>query len=418
MPDTPVLDRASRTGRAPGRWRAHRQDALDVSLAVALAVLGFVPTLSAIGVELGDLPERPTDALAVALVLAQCLPLALRRRSPGTCLAVVGAAFAGDQVLSYPPSFASVGLYVALYTAGAHLVRFRRSVAALATGGYVVLATALTGLGSPNRLPVFLAFYLVLVVIWSAGSGVRRWRAEEAERRRLAAAVATSHERARIARELHDVVTHHVTAMVVQADAAQFLLPAAPDRAAEGLVAISGTGRRALTELRHLLGVLEATGESAPAERAPVLGRVGDLVERARQSGQPVEWTEEGRRRDLPDAVELAAYRVVQEGLTNALKHASGRPTTVRVRHGAEHLVAEVITGGPAESGATSVAASDGPAQGAPAIAEVAVPAGRGVAGLRERVRLLDGDLEAGPTPDGGFRVRARIPTSPSRSRP
>ncbi len=387
---------------------------MDVLLAVTLAGLGFVPTLSAIGVELGDLPERPADALAVTLVLAQSLPIAIRRRSPATCLAVVGAAFAADQVLSYPPTFASVGLYVALYTAGAHQVQFRRSTAALVTGGYVALAATLSGLGSPNRLPVFLAFYLVLVVIRMAGTGVRRWRAEEVERRRLAAAVATSQERARIARELHDVVTHHVTAMVVQADAAQYLLPATPDRAADGLVAISGTGRRALTELRYLLGVLEATGESAPTGRAPALGRVGDLVEQARRSGQPVEWTEEGGRRDLPDAVKLAAYRVVQESLTNALRHAPGRPTTVRVHHGAEHLETEVTTGGPGSSVATPGAlAPDGPAtvEGAP-------PAGRGLAGLRERIRVLDGDLEAGPTPDGGFRVRAQIPTAPTRSSP
>src|SRR5690606_32032051 len=145
-----------------------------------------------IGVELGDLPERPADALAVTLILAQSLPVALRRRTPGVCLAVVGAAFAADQVLSYPPTFAGVGLYVALYTAGAYLARFRRGVAALMTVGYVVFAAALSGLGSPNRLPVFLAFYLVLVVIWMTGTGVRRWRAEEVERRRLAAAVATS----------------------------------------------------------------------------------------------------------------------------------------------------------------------------------------------------------------------------------
>jgi len=419
VPDNPVLDRASRLGAPRRRWRPGRQDALDTSLAVALAVLGFVPTLSTIGVELGDLPERTTDALAVTLALAQCLPLAFRRRVPGVCLAVVGAAFAAAQVLACPPTFASVGLYVALYTAGAHLTRFRRSVAAMVTGGYVVLAATLSGLGSPNRLPVFLAFYLVLVVIWSAGAGVRRRRAEEVERRRLTAAVATAQERARIARDLHDVVTHHVTAMVVQADAAQYLLPAAPDRAAEGLVAISGTGRRALTELRHLLGVLEATGEPAPAERAPVLGRVGDLVDQARRSGQPVEWTEEGGRRDLPDAVGLAAYRVVQEGLTNALKHAPGRPTTVRVRHGADHVEAEVSTGGPDSSvtrpgppspdrpATVGAAPQSPPAPSAPS-------AGRGLAGLRERVRVLDGDLEAGPTPGGGFRVRARIPTAPT----
>jgi len=414
VPVTSATVRGSLAGRSPRRWRASRQDARDASLAVALAALGFVPTLSAIGVELGDLPERPTDALGVMLVLAQGLPLALRRRGPGTCLAVVGAAFTADQVLSYPPTFASVALYVALYTAGAYQVRFRRSTAALVTGGYVAFAATLSALGSPNRLPVFLAFYLVLAVIWLAGTGVRRRRAEEVERRRLAAAVATSQERARIARELHDVVTHHVTAMVVQADAAQYLLPTTPDRAADGLVAISGTGRRALTELRYLLGVLEATGESASTGRAPALGRVGDLVEQARRSGQPVEWTEEGGRRDLPGAVELAAYRVVQEGLTNALKHAPGRPTAVRLRHGAEQLEAEVTTGG---SG-SSVATPSTPAPDRPATVEGAPAAGRGLAGLRERVRVLDGELEAGPTPDGGFRVRAQIPTAPTRSRP
>ncbi|WP_201308756.1 sensor histidine kinase [Puerhibacterium puerhi] len=333
--------------------------------------------------------------------------------SPRACLTVVGGAFALNQVLAYPPTFASVGLYVAVYSAGAHLARLRRSRAALATVGYAVLVATLSGLGSPTRIPAFLAFYLVLVVIWMAGTGVRRWRAEELERRRLAAAVARSDERARIARELHDVVTHHVTAMVVQADATQYLVSVRPDRAVDGLVAISDTGRLALTELRHLLGVLEATGESASSGRAPVLGRVGDLVEQARRSGQPVEWSEEGRRRTVPDAVGLAAYRVMQEGLTNALRHAPGRPTTVPLRHSPEHLEIEV-TCYPASSAATSGT----PSPARPAATAVSPPAGRGIAGLRERVRLLDGDLEAGPTPEGGFRLRAVIPTIPTRSSP
>ncbi len=159
---------------------------------------------------------------------------------------------------------------------------------------------------------------------WLAGAGMRRWRADEAERRRLSAQVAVTAERARIARELHDVVTHHVTAMVVQADAAQYLLESAPDRAGESLTAISGTGRRALTELRSLLGVLEATGDAA--DRTPTLGKVSDLVEQARLSGQPIEWTEHGRPIEQSVDVELAVYRVVQESLTNALKHATGHP--------------------------------------------------------------------------------------------
>ncbi|MEL7978147.1 histidine kinase [Isoptericola sp. F-RaC21] len=401
MPATSAPARGQRLRAALGRWRTLQPTARDGLLAAALAALALVPTLSAIGVELGDLPSRPPDVLAVVLVLGQCLPLAARRRRPAACLAVVGAAFALHEALSYPPTFASVGLYVAVYSAAAHLARSRGRVAALATVAYAGLAVALAALGSPNRLPAFLAFYLVLAVVWAGGAGVRRWRAEEVEHRRLAAAAATAQERARIARELHDVVTHHVTAMVVQADATQYLLPARPDRAGEGLEAISDTGRRALTELRYLLGALEATGEPETAERAPAPGRVSHLVEQARRSGQPVEWTEDGDARPRPDAVELAAYRVVQESLTNALKHAAGRPTAVRVRHFDDRLEVEVTTQGPGVPGAPAVPSG-----------------GRGLAGLRERVRVLDGDLDAGPTPDGGFAVRALIPTDPTRSRP
>jgi signal transduction histidine kinase len=252
-------------------------------------------------------------------------------------------------------------------------------------------------LGSPNRIPDFLAFYLVLVVIWMAGVGMRRWRAEEAERRRLGALVATAAERARIARELHDVVTHHVTAIVVQADAAQFLVGIAPERAEEGLAAISDTGRRALTELRYLLGVLEATGDSALADRTPALGKVADLVEQARMSGQPIELTEHGERLPQPIDVELAAYRVVQEALTNAIKHATGWPTTVTVHHRADHIDIEVTNDG--------LALGKGPP----------VPSGgRGLDGLRQRVRMLDGELTAAARPGGGFTVRALIPSRSS----
>jgi signal transduction histidine kinase len=333
----------------------------------------------------------------VALILAQSAPLAIRSRRPAACLAVIGTAFAVHQALAYPQTFGSMGLYLSLYAAGAHHARFRRSLAAASTAGYAVLAVVLHGLGSPNRVQDFLAFYLALVVIWLAGTVVRRWRAEEAERRRLSAEMATAAERTRIARELHDVVTHHVTAMVVQADAAQFLLGSAPDRAGDGLAAISDTGRRALTELRHLLGVLEATGDSAVADRTPTLGRVGDLVERARLSGQPVELTEHGDQRPRAVDVELAAYRVVQEALTNAIKYATGRPTTVRVHHDDDHIEIEVTTDGPADT------------------APIVPSGGRGLDGLRERVRMLDGELVAAARPDGGFSVRALIP---SRSTP
>jgi signal transduction histidine kinase len=296
-----------------------------------------------------------------------------------------------------------MGLYLALYSAGAHQVRFRHGLVVVASAGYAVLAVVLNRLGSPNSPPDYLVFSLALAVAWLVGSTVRTQRTEEAKRRRLAAEVATVAERARIARELHDVVAHHVTAMVVQADAAQFLLTSAPERAGEGLTAVSDTGRRALTELRYLLGVLEATGEAASADpagvgRAPALGRVGDLVEQARRSGQPVEFGEQGERRPQSVDVELAAYRVVQEALTNALKYAAGKPTRVLLRHGDEYIEIVVTTDGPA---AAPVARKPGPA------------GGRGLAGLRARVRMLDGELEAGPRPGGRFEVRATIPSKP-----
>lgn len=394
---------------SPARWLARRPGARDGLLAAVLAGLGFVPTLSAIGVEVGDLPERSTNALSVVLLIGQCAPLGVRRRWPAACLALVGTAFALDQVLAFPTTFASVGLYFALYATGAHLERFRRCVAVVATVGFAAMVATLSALGSPNRPADFLTFYLVLVVIWLVGTGVRRWRAEDIERRRLAAAVATADERSRIARELHDVVTHHVTAMVIQADAARYLLPAGSGRAAEGLAAISDTGRRALTELRYLLGVLE-TGESARATRMPTLGRVADLVEDARRSAQPVEWTADSAQAPLPDAVELAAYRVVQEGLTNALKHAPGRPTTVRLRHGVEHLEIEVTTEGDIRSDAGHSAAEPAGA--------VQPSGGRGLTGLHERVRVLGGDLEADLSPDGSFRLRALLPSTPTGRRP
>ncbi|MFE2141487.1 sensor histidine kinase [Streptomyces sp. NPDC059456] len=390
--------------RAPlDRWRERGASFRDGLVAVVLALLAFAPTLSNIGAQIGDLPQRPGDALGIGLTLAQTLPLAARRRWPAATLAVVAAAFAAHQALGFATTFGSLGLYGALYSAAAHQVCFRPRLAAAASAGYVALALVLHRLGSPQGIADYAAFYLTLAAIWLVGSSVRIRRAQEAEQRRLAAEVATATERARIARELHDVVTHHVTAMVVQADAAQFLITSAPEQAGEGLVAVSDTGRRALTELRYLLGVLEATGEDADparAERAPTLGRVADLIEQARRSGQPVEFSERGEHQPQPVDVELAAYRVVQEALTNAMKYAAGQPTRVSVRHGGEHLEITVVTGG-----------SDSPPADPPLIRVPGSRGGRGLAGLRARVRMLDGELEAGPRPEGGFEVRATIPT-------
>ena len=324
-------------------------------------------------------------------MLAQTVPLAVRTRWPAACLAVVGAAFAIHEGLGYPHEFGTVTVYLALYSAGAHQERFRRGTAVLASAAYVVLATVVYLFGSPDRLPDFVVFYVALAAFWVLGAFVRRRRAEEAERRRSTAAAATAAERARIARELHDVVTHHVTAMVVQADATQYLT-GSPDRVGTALSTIGGTGRRALTELRYLLDVLEATGESA----APVEGTVRELVAQTRSGGQPIELVEDGEQPALPAGVGLAVYRVVQEGLTNAVKYAAGQPTVVRVGYRAGRVEVEVT------NAAALVPLSVG--------ARRDLSGGRGLTGLRDRVGTLGGELTAGEQPDGRFRVRAVIP--------
>lgn len=391
MATTRVIDRM----RVIQGWgRSYNAVVWDRCLALVLTGLAFVPAMSAMSAEFGDLPRRHADALSLVLVLAQTTPVAVRSRRPLACLAIVGGSFAVYEVLAYPPEFGTVTLYLALYSAGAHQERFRRSTAVAATAAYAVATAVLYALGSPDGLTDHLVYFLMLAACWVLGAFVRQRRAEEAERRRLAADAATAAERTRIARDLHDVVTHHVTSMVVQADAAQFLAES-PDRVVTAVTAIAGTGRRALAELRHLLGVLEATGESA-GSRTLVGGTVRDLVEQTREGGQPVELIEDGDRPTLPAAAGLAVYRVVQEGLTNAVKHAAGQRTTVRVRYSPASVEVEV----------TSTTAPVRPA----AAAGWEPSGGRGLNGLRERVRALGGELTAGERQDGRFRLLAMIP--------
>jgi signal transduction histidine kinase len=369
----------------------------DAGLAAALMAAALVPQLQGDGFHVGELPLRQAGALAVVLTAGQCVPLAVRRRRPGLCLTVVAGCFAAAQALAYPVNLASGALLVALYSAGAHLdQRFRRVLAVAMTSAYVAFCIVLYQLRSPERLFDYLTIYLMLVACWGAGAWVRARQAGEAERHRRGTELAIAQERARIARELHDVVTHHVTAMVVQADAAQYLVSTAPDRATGNLAAIADTGRQALAELRGLLGVLDAPAgaggdTAAPAPvHAPAPGQLRELAARARRAGQPVTFEEDGELVALAAGPELAAYRVVQEALTNAVKHAPGQPTTVRIRYGDEVDIS-VTTDGPV------IAADD-------------FAAGRGLTGLRERVRTCGGELTAGGRAGGGFSVRARMP--------
>jgi signal transduction histidine kinase len=374
--------------RVPDLWRRLDVTVRDLPLALLLVVASFLPVLYGHETQVGDLPARPFDALAAVALALECLPLAVRRRWPAACLAMVSLGFIIAELGSYH-MVAGTALPIALLSAGAHLERHRRATAVLLSAAYVALVIALDRLGAPERTDGFVVFYLGLVVAWGIGAWLRSTRAAEAERRRHVAEATRAAERTRIARELHDIVTHHVTAMVVQAEAARYLT-AAPDRLDEALTAVADTGRRAITDLRHLLDVIGP--DHATDGRAPSVGELHTLVEQTRQAGQPVEFTEEGRPAESAGSAELVAYRVVQEALTNALKYAHGSRTVVGVHYGEGEISVEVGTDG------------SGPRSGSPG------GSGRGLVGLRDRVGALGGEFSAGRRASGGFVVRARIP--------
>ncbi|MFD7390049.1 sensor histidine kinase [Streptomyces sp. NPDC059852] len=382
--------------RLGGVW--YRLDVVvrDLPFGLLLLIGSFLPALRSNGTVIGGVPDRPHDTLAVVVILLESLPLAVRRRWPALSLALVSGGFAADQLLGYH-TFAASALGVVLLSTGSHLERHRRSFVAGLTVAYVALAVSLSHLGTGETATEFTTFYMALCLAWGAGSWLRTTRQAEAERRERVAVETRNAERTRIARELHDVVTHHVTAMVVQAEAARYLT-AAPERLEQSLSAVSDTGRRAITDLRHLLDLLNPDhgtgngGDSGAEPRTPAVGRVLTLVEQTRRAGQPVEFTEEGTPPESTGSSDLVAYRVVQEALTNALKYAHGSRTLVAVRHGEREITVEVSTDG---TGSRAAAVGGG---------------GRGLAGLRERVDVLGGEFSAGAVAGGGFVVRARIP--------
>ncbi len=366
--------------------------ARDLPFGLLLAVASLPPALHGKGTQVGDLPVRPFDALAFVVIALESLPLAARRRWPAVCLVLVSLGFALDQLRGYHV-LASNALAIALISAGAHMERHRRVTVVVLSAAYVALALALGRLGAGERAEGYVVFYLALALGWGIGARLRATRAAEAEHRRHAAEAIRAAERTRIARELHDVVTHHVTAMVVQAEAARYLT-AVPDRLDATLSAVTDTGRRAIADLRHMLDLLKADHDTDIG--VPAVGELRALVEQTRRAGQPVEFAAEGSPAESAGSAEFVAYRVVQEALTNALKHAHGSPTAVRVRYGEKEISVEVGTDG---SGSRTASPGEG---------------GRGLAGLRERVEAVGGQFSAGRQA-GGFLVRARIPAG-SRS--
>ncbi len=342
---------------------------------------------------------------AVALLFV--LPLAWRRRAPLAVLATSIACFAVAMLVitsSHPgaPLSALIALGVAFYTVGAH-TSGRRSVAGLGIGLAAIVAIDTAGGGTfqpaGGARP---AVWVSLAAAWQVGRELRRRRSELHELRARTVElehdreeklrIAAAEERARIARELHDVVAHSVSLMVVQVQAAQRVLVGDEPAARELLDSIETTGRQALTELRRLLGLLrEFDGQRSLAPQ-PSLRYLDDLLAQVRDAGLPVELVVEGAPATLPQGVDLSAYRIVQEGLTNALKHSGAAHARVLVRYTPAELELEVSDDGRGRRNGTPEGAA------------------HGLVGMRERVSLYGGDLETGSGRDGGYVVHARLP--------
>jgi len=333
---------------------------------------------------------------------AWTLPLLARRRFPFGAPVTVLVALAAEALLAHEAitqsgiSFVTCMLAVGLI--GAHgFTRkgFIGGAVALAVIGIVVAADPEGG------FPDFLIIGGVAAFSWIVGLSMyersRRTaeleeRAARLERERDAEArTAVAEERARIAREMHDVVAHSLSVMVVQAEAAEAMLDVDAERARRPLASVQETGRSALAELRRMLGALREADGDAPLAPQPGLAGLDELVDHVRAAGLPVELRVEGEVRPLPSGVDLSAYRILQEGLTNALKHAGPARAEVLVRYGDRDLELSV--------------SDDGRGRGAGGNG-----GGHGLVGMRERVALYGGDLDAGPRPGGGFGLRARLP--------
>ena len=385
-------------------WLRARPLLADALLAGLLAAFSLVALVYANGD--CDGACRPGGTGATGLILAQTLPLAWRRRHPLAVSLVTGLATAGYGLAPYPDLAmpVPVGGLVGMYSVAAWGSRR----AALVAGGVAAAVVAVVmSLPRTDADLVDAAFAsLGLAGAWVLGDRARVQRALAAElsdravrlerEREGEARRAVASERARIARELHDVVAHHVSMMVVQAEAGPLAVERDPARAAGAFEAIAATGRQALVEMRRLLGVLRGDGQAPSLAPQPGLDQVPSLVEQVGRAGLEVELVVEGEKAPLPAGVELSAYRIVQEALTNAVRHAGPGRARVLVRYGERDLELTVRD----EGGGGGAA----PAGGAP------TRSGQGLVGMRERVSLFGGELHAGPGPDGGFTVAARLP--------
>ena len=383
-------------------WRLTRADVNRRDAVVAIVLLGLM-VVSVAGKQ-PDAGQRGADVFAYALAVPLTLPFAVHRRWPMASLICVLAAFGTYAVANYAV-YPGVSLFAILFGIASHSDR-RRSITALALGiAAMVLALATQPTGVVTSAD-WTSSLLAIAVAWLAGENYRsrraRWAAledraamlenerEERDRR------AVADERLRIARDLHDIVSHSMSVIAVQAATGHHLLDRDPEAARRALSNVETASRAALVEMRRMLGVLR-DDDDAPGTRAPApsLSKLGELVARVRDSGLGVSLTIDDDLPELPTSVDLAAYRIVQESLTNIMKY-GGPVALVSVTRSPTDLFIEVTDDGRV---------------GGPAAPAIGV-AGHGVIGMRERVAVYGGDFSAAPRPTGGFRVAARLPLS------
>ena len=330
-------------------------------------------------------------------------PLAVRRLWPFRVLALVAAIAVLTSVDSPMPWIQVAAVALASYATGDGAGdRTRSALGVIAVAGLMAIGLLAQDVSSFESL---VYPFVVVVPTWLIGDVVRSRRIEadaRADRDRQAAReaedrlqAAVAEERRHMARELHDVVAHGVSVMVIQAGAARQVVGATPDRATDSLLTIEATGRDVMAELRRLLGVLNDDGEASGIAPQPGIDQVPPLVERIRQAGLPAELKIDGTPRTLPASLEVTAYRIIQEALTNALRYARRARTIVRLSYEPDQLRLEVLDDGPADA------------------AEASEGSGRGLVGMEQRASLAGGRLEAGPRLGGGYAVRAWLPTEP-----
>lgn len=363
----------------------------DGLLAAALAVLLTVASYFAAKGQPGG---RPFDAGGAALIIVAAGALALRRRYPAIVLTVVFGATLLYSILGYDQGPIWIALIVAFVTAVVHGHRMVAWI--IAAAGFAIFPW-LDFLLRDRRAPSLLSLTALaawLLVLLGVGEAIRIRRERAAETTRILEEEALrrgSEERLRIARELHDALGHHLSLINVQSGVALHLNEELPEPTRGSLMAIKEASKEALGELRSVLNILRQEDERAPRSPTSTLARVEDLVTQAGAAGLTVRTMTQGEVRPLPFGVDIAAFRIVQEALTNIARHAGPANASVRLIYGERELTVEVEDDGRGS-------------------ASTPVGSGKGIVGMRERATALGGSLEAGPRSGGGFRVRARLP--------